>query len=54
MIFVCLDKTPTLQIKYNRPQREIEEKLSKYIVVRFIRSIQSFFNDFFLLLETIV
>ncbi len=37
--FFVLDKTPSLQIKYNRSQREVEEKLSKYIVVRFIRSI---------------
>ncbi len=38
MGFLLLDKTPSLQVKYNRPQREIEEKLSKYIVVRFIHS----------------
>ena len=30
-----LDKTPSLQIKYNKSQKEIEEKLGKYIAVRF-------------------
>jgi hypothetical protein len=40
-----LDEKPSLVIKYNRPQKEIEEKLSKYIVVRFILSIKSIFDE---------
>lgn len=40
--FSSLDKNPALQIKYNRPQKEIEDRLSKYIVVRPIRLIDGF------------